>query len=65
MPQVDRGTLLATLNSLRGNDNLTKGSTFVLLMLKLLEPELYRQVDEFWRPEVVQKKLDGTFEYRR
>ncbi len=63
--QVDRGTLLATLNSLKGNDNLTKGSTFVLLMLKLLDPELYAQVDAFWQPGVVQKKLDGTFEYRR
>ncbi len=54
-----------TLNSLKGNDNLTKGSTFVLLMLKLLDPELYAQVDAFWRADVVQKKLDGTFEYRR
>jgi len=64
MPQVDRETLLATLNSLKGNDTLTKGSTFVLLMLKLLDPVLYAQVDAFWRPEVVQKQLNGTFVYR-
>jgi hypothetical protein len=53
MPQVDRETILHTLNSLEGEGKPTDACYAIRVMLKLLDPELYAAVQAVINNDVV------------